>query len=79
MADTSAKLDHIDELMHRRTDKVNTWALDISETVESTRTGMRAMGDYMKEHAAKQGSAGHPAPERIIGGSIKNLMTEKAP
>ena len=46
------------------------WKLSIVDRLSQNQTGLRASGKYMQEHVNKQGSQGHPVPERHVTTAI---------
>ena len=57
---------HHDEQQHLTDAVLDQFKSDTLKAQAINETGLRATGDYAKEHAAKEGGAGHPIPERII-------------
>lgn len=53
------------QLMHQHRIDVE-WRLGVVDRLSKNETGLRASGQYMQEHVHKQGSQGHPVPERQI-------------
>ena len=47
------------------------WRLGVIDRISRSETGLRASGQYVKEHVHKQGSQGHPVPERQITTDVR--------
>jgi len=62
---------HHDEQQHLTDAVLDQFKSDTLKAQAINETGLRATGDYAKEHAAKEGGAGHPIPERIITAPYK--------
>ena len=64
--DMAAKFDSLDDRYQLENRAVAGRLASLEAMVSSVQTGMRAVGDYMKEHVNKQGGAGHPVAERVV-------------
>lgn len=64
--DLSNRFDTVVNELHILNRRNEDWKIDIVDRLSMTQTGLRASGKYMQEHVNKQGSQGHPVPERHI-------------
>ena len=58
------KVDHLDDISHIEKRIVDNRLSQLEAKDEMLQAGMRATGDYIKEHTNKTGGAGHPVAER---------------
>lgn len=60
------EFEHLDAELHVRHRRDADWKLSHAERMATNETGLRADGEYTKEHANKPGNQGHPSSERVL-------------